>query len=56
MQVNYQVQRGWYNYLCKSNYQVQRGWDNYLCKSITKYKEDDINIYASKLPSTKRMI
>ena len=39
MQVNYQVQRGWYNYLCKEdditmyvNYQVQRGWYNYLCK------------------------
>ena len=41
MQVNYQVQRGWYNYLCKSN---------------TKYKEDEIAIYASQLPSTKRMI
>ena len=40
MQVNYQVQRGWYNYYA-SKLPVQRGWYNYLC---------------NKLPSTKRMI
>ena len=28
------------------NYQVQRGWYNYVCNKITKYKEDDITMYA----------